>query len=118
MFFTKEAFAQTAGAAQSALSTNDLGSMASSMLPLFLILVVFYLFVIRPQNKRVEEHRVMINNLKKGDKIVTSGGIVGKVKKIVNDAEIVIEISDGVDINIMRSAIVSIKNLDNVNSNV
>jgi len=114
--FIKQAFAQTTDAVSIMSQGGDMGSMFHSMLPLFLILAVFYMFIIRPQNKRVAEHKLMISNLKKGDKVVTSGGIIGKVKKVVNDAELVVEVSEGVDINIMRSSIVSLKTLENVNS--
>lgn len=116
--FIKEAFAQSTEVATSVAQTASLGEMFHSMIPLFLILVVFYIFIIRPQNKRMSEHRLMLSNLKKGDKVVTSGGIVGKVKKIVNDAELVLEISKDVDVNIMKSSVVSLKTLDDVNSNV
>ncbi len=116
--FTKEAFAQSTDSVVGAAQNGDLGSMFHSMVPLFLILIVFYIFIIRPQNKKVAAHRLMISSLKKGDKVVTSGGMVGKVKKIVNDAEVVLEIADGVEVNMMRSSVVSLKNLDAANSNV
>jgi len=107
--FIKEAFAQTAENAVGLASSAGEGSVFSSMVPLFLVLFVFYFLVIRPQNKRVKEHQEMIRAIKKGDKIVTSGGIVGKVKKVVNDDEVVVEIADGVDIHLMRSGIMSLK---------
>ena len=113
--FIKEAFAQTQEGALAAAQAGDIAGTFQSIISLFLILIVFYFFIIRPQNKRVAEHRLMIGGLKKGDKTVTSGGIVGKVKKIVNDAEIVLEIAEGVDIHVMRSSIMSLNTLDDVN---
>ena len=69
------------------------GSLLLSMLPIFLILAVFYFLVIRPQNKRLHEHRDMVSNLQKGDRVVTGGGIVATVKKTGGDDEVVLEVA-------------------------
>ncbi len=71
-----------------------------AFLPLILIFGVFYILLIRPQQKKVKQHREMLNNLKKNDKIITSGGIIGKINKVYDNRELSIEISDGVEIKI------------------
>mgnify|MGYP001177270588 CR=1 FL=1 len=69
-----------------------------AFLPLILIFGVFYILLIRPQQKKVRLHREMVNNLKRGDKIITSGGIIGVIIKVNNNKEILLEISDNVEI--------------------
>ena len=71
-----------------------------AFLPLILIFGVFYILLIRPQQKKVKQHREMLNNLSKGDKIITSGGIIGKITKVNDNRELVVEISNDVDIKI------------------
>tara|TARA_B110000116_G_scaffold266610_1_gene277623 strand:- start:1685 stop:2029 length:345 start_codon:yes stop_codon:yes gene_type:complete len=71
-----------------------------AFLPLVLIFGVFYILLIRPQQKKVKLHREMLNNLKRGDKIITSGGIIGSISKVNDNKEMLIEISDGVEIKI------------------
>ena len=71
-----------------------------AFLPLILIFGVFYLLLIRPQQKKMKNHREMINNLKRGDKIITSGGIIGVISKVKDNKELIIEISDNVEIQI------------------
>ena len=83
-------------------------SFVTSMLPLVLIFFVFYVMIIRPQNKRMQEHRSMIGELRRGDRVVTGGGLIGTVKKIM-DEEVSIEISPGVNVNIVRSTIMTIR---------
>lgn len=94
--FISEAYAQTAGAGP---------SMFESLMPFVLIFVVFYFLLIRPQQKRAKEHKAMVEGLKRGDKIITSGGIVGKVSKVINDNEVEVEIARDVKVKIVRSTI-------------
>ena len=72
-------------------------------IPLILIFVIFYFFLIRPQQKKVKEHKIMVQNLKRGDKVVTSGGIVGTVERIMENDKAEIEISENVKVEIVRS---------------
>ena len=72
-------------------------------IPLILIFVIFYFFLIRPQQKKVKEHKIMVQNLKRGDKVVTSGGIVGTVERVMEDDKAEIEISENVKVEIVRS---------------
>ena len=72
-------------------------------IPLILIFVIFYFFLIRPQQKKVKEHKIMVANLKRGDKVVTSGGIVGTVERIMENDKAEIEISENVKVEIVKS---------------
>ena len=71
-----------------------------AFLPLILIFGVFYILLIRPQQKKVKLHREMVNNLKRGDKIITSGGIIGIISKVKDNKELILEISDNIEIQI------------------
>ena len=75
------------------------------LLPLILIFVVFYFLLIRPQQKKAKAHRAMIGELRRGDRIVTSGGLVGNIHRIVGDSELMVEIADGVRVRIMRAMV-------------
>ena len=72
-------------------------------IPLILIFIIFYFFLIRPQQKKVKEHKIMVANLKRGDKVVTSGGIVGTVERIMENDKAEIEISEDVKVEIVKS---------------
>ncbi len=78
-----------------------------TIVPLILIFVVFYFLLIRPQQKKVKEHRDMVTNLRRGDRIVTSGGIIGKITKVVSEAELQLEIADDVRVRCARSMVAS-----------
>ena len=71
-----------------------------AFLPLILIFGVFYILLIRPQQKKVKQHKEMLNNLRRGDKIITSGGIIGSINKVSENRELQVEISEGVEIKI------------------
>lgn len=98
--FISPAYAQAAG--------GDGGSFFIQLLPLVLIFVVFYFLIIRPQSKKVKEHKAMVDALKRGDRIVTSGGIIGTVQRVVSDREAVLEIADGVRVRIMRQMVAEV----------
>tara|TARA_Y100001936_G_C15923333_1_gene585332 strand:- start:429 stop:719 length:291 start_codon:yes stop_codon:yes gene_type:complete len=72
-------------------------------IPLILIFVIFYFFLIRPQQKKVKEHKIMVESLKRGDKVVTSGGIVGTVERIIDNDKVEVEISENVKVEIVRT---------------
>lgn len=76
----------------------------ASLIPLLLIFVIFYFLLIRPQQKRVKEHKAMIDSLKKGDQIITGGGIYGKITDVKDD-KLIVEIADGVRIKVRRESI-------------
>ena len=72
-------------------------------IPLILIFVIFYFFLIRPQQKKVKEHKAMVESLKKGDKIVTSGGITGTISRVVDNDKVEVEIADNVKVEIIKT---------------
>ena len=72
-------------------------------IPLILIFVIFYFFLIRPQQKKVKDHKLMVDNLKRGDKVVTSGGIVGTVERIIDADKAEVIIADNVKVEIVKS---------------
>jgi preprotein translocase subunit YajC len=96
------AFAQDAAAP--AGGGGGLG-MLEGILPLILIFVVFYFLLIRPQQRKVKEHKALVANVRRGDRVVMQGGFVGLVTKIISDTEMQLEISDGVRVRAMRSSI-------------
>jgi preprotein translocase subunit YajC len=99
--FISPAYAQAAGG-----GGNE---MFMQMIPLVLIFVVFYFLLIRPQQKKVKSHRELLNNLRKGDTVVTGGGIMGKVVKL-EDNVVFVEIADNVRIRVVRQTITDVVN--------
>jgi preprotein translocase subunit YajC len=95
--FVSPAWAQAAGGGA------DGGFM--TLLPLILIFVVFYFLLIRPQQKKAKQHRDMLLNIRRGDKIVTGGGIIGTVSKVVSDDELAVEIAEGIKIRVQRGLV-------------
>jgi len=73
-------------------------------IPLILIFVIFYFFLIRPQQKKVKEHKAMVESLKRGDKVITTGGIVGTVERIIDNEKVEVNISENVNVEIVRSS--------------
>ena len=86
------------------------GSGFAQFIPLILIFVIFYFFLIRPQQKRIKDHKAMVAALKRGDQVVTSGGIVGKVERILGDDKIELQISDNVTVQVVQSTIQNLLN--------
>ena len=107
--FISEAFAQTAPAATVGVTDSIFGGLGNlgSMLPLVLMFVVLYFVMIRPQMKRQKEHKSMIDALAKGDEVVTSGGLLGKVTK-VGETFVSVEVTNGVEVQLQRSAVVQV----------
>ena len=106
--FISEAVAQAAPAATAA-PDGPLGALGGlgGMLPLVLMFVVLYFIMIRPQMKRQKEHKAMVEALAKGDEVVTSGGVLGKVSKL-GDTFVGLEVANGVEIQIQRAAVVQV----------
>jgi preprotein translocase subunit YajC len=88
---------------------GDSGSMITSLLPLILIIAIMYWLVLRPQQQRVKQHQNMVKALRRGDTVVTNGGLVGKVTKVVDDDQIEVEIADGVRVRQMRSMVSDVR---------
>ena len=89
------------------------GSGFAQFIPLILIFVIFYFFLIRPQQKKVKEHKLMVAALKRGDQVVTSGGIVGTVERILGDDKVDLLISENVTVQVVQSTIQSLLNKPN-----
>ncbi|GIK98330.1 MAG: hypothetical protein BroJett029_25390 [Alphaproteobacteria bacterium] len=98
--FISTAYAQATGAAPGLMDGGLI-----SLLPLVLIFVVFYFLLIRPQQKKMKEHRAMVAALRRGDRVVTSGGLVGQVTKVLSDTELQVEIAEGVRVRVIRTAV-------------
>jgi len=81
------------------MSSSGIGQF----IPLILIFIIFYFFLIRPQQKKVKEHKVMVQNLKRGDQVITSGGIIGTVERVMDNDRAEIMISDEIKVEIIRS---------------
>ncbi len=111
MFITPAWAQEAVDAAADTATAASSGSpgILVTMMPLVLIFFVFYLMVIRPQNKRIIDHRKMMQNLQKGDKIVTGGGLVATVKKVINDEEVLIDLGHGVEAVAVRQTIMTVR---------
>jgi len=101
--FISQAFAQAAGGP----AAGGLAGM-EQFLPLVLIFVVFYFLLLRPQQQKIKQHKEMVNQLRRGDRVVTQGGIIGAINKVVSDTEVIVEIADGVRVSVVRSAIAEV----------
>ncbi|MEZ5779911.1 MAG: preprotein translocase subunit YajC [Paracoccaceae bacterium] len=95
------AYAQAAGGGGGAAALTQ-------FLPLILIFAIMYFLLIRPQQKKVKEHRAMVEALRRGDQVITQGGIIGKVSKVKEDGELEVEIADGVKVRIVRATIAQV----------
>lgn len=97
--FATPAYAQAAGGAASAFT---------SFVPLILIFAIMYFLLIRPQQKKLKEHRAMVDALRRGDQVLTQGGIVGKVVKVTEDGMAEVEIAEGVKVKVMKQTIAQV----------
>jgi preprotein translocase subunit YajC len=99
--FATPAFAQDAAGA---------GSAFASFIPLILIFAIMYFLLIRPQQKKMKEHKAMVEALRRGDQVVTQGGIVGKVTKVQEDNMVEVEIAEGVKVKVIKGTIAQVIN--------
>jgi preprotein translocase subunit YajC len=96
--------------AQGAPAGGDTMALVTNIVPFILIFVIMWFLIIRPQQRRVREHQEMIKNVRRGDTVVTSGGIIGKVTKVVEDAaDVEVEIADGVRVKVARAMISEVR---------
>ncbi|MEX0349933.1 MAG: preprotein translocase subunit YajC [Paracoccaceae bacterium] len=86
------------------------GGAIAQFLPLILIFAIMYFLLIRPQQKKVKEHQAMVNALRRGDQVVTQGGLIGKVTKVKDDGELEVEIADGVKVRVVQATISQVLN--------
>ncbi|MCC2096271.1 MAG: preprotein translocase subunit YajC [Hyphomicrobiales bacterium] len=99
MNFITPAYAQTGGQP----------NMVMQLAPFIIILVIMYFLIIRPQQKRAKDHKAMIGNVRRGDTVITSGGFIGKVTKVVDDDEIEVEIAPDTKVRLVRSMIADVR---------
>jgi preprotein translocase subunit YajC len=97
--FVTPAYAQAAGGAAGAFT---------SFIPLILIFAIMYFLLIRPQQKKMKEHKAMVEALRRGDQVVTQGGLIGKVTKVKDDNEVEVEIASGVVVRVVRHTITQV----------
>ena len=81
---------------------SNAGSIGQ-FIPLILIFVIFYFFLIRPQQKKVKEHKLMVDSLKRGDKVITSGGIVGIIERVIDNEKVEVAITENVKVEVIRT---------------
>ena len=93
---------------QAACPMGQAGSLMGSLMPIALMILVFYFLIMRPQQKREAKRRELINSVKRGDKVVTASGIIGVVHKIVSETEVALEVSEGVRIRVLKNAITEV----------
>ena len=84
-------------------------NMLMSLLPFILIFVIMYFLILRPQQKRVKQHQELVKNVRRGDTVVTNGGLVGKITKVIDDDQIEVEVAEGVRIRQMRQMIADVR---------
>ncbi|GIT90904.1 preprotein translocase subunit YajC [Jannaschia pagri] len=97
--FATPAYAQSAGDAMAGFG---------QFIPLILIFAIMYFLLIRPQQKKVKEHKAMVEALRRGDQVITQGGLIGKVSKVKEDGELEVEIAEGVKVRVVRSTIAQV----------
>jgi len=101
MLFATPAYAQSASGGLAG---------AGQLIPLLLIVGIMYFLLIRPQQKKMKEHKTMVSALRRGDQVVTQGGLIGKVSKVKDDGEVEVEIATGVKVRVVQSTIATVKN--------
>ncbi len=101
--FVSTAYAQTASGA-----AGQPGLDLMSILPLILIFVVFYFLLIRPQQKKLKEHKTMVDGLRRGDRVITAGGIIGTVTRVGTEDDVTVEIAEGVRVRVVRSTVTTV----------
>jgi preprotein translocase subunit YajC len=89
------------------MNFND--PFVSSLVPLVLLFGIFYFLLIRPQQQRAKAHQQMVQAVKRGDTVVTAGGLVGKVAKVKDDGEVMVEIADNVQVRVLRSTLTEVR---------
>ena len=99
----------TSAFAQGTTSPFGDGGLVTSLLPFVLIFVIMYFLILRPQQKRVKQHAEMVKNVRRGDTVVTNGGLVGKVTKVIDDDQVEVEVAPDVRVRQMRSMLADVR---------
>lgn len=100
--FISPAFAQSTGA-------PGAGDFIGMVLPLVLIMGVFYFLLIRPQQRKMKEHQAMLSKVAKGDTVVTQGGLIGKVVRVVDDSELLVEVGENIKVRVLKSGLADVR---------
>jgi preprotein translocase subunit YajC len=100
----------TEALAQSTATPTDAGGLIGMILPLVMMMAVFWFLLIRPQQKKMKDYQAMIAAVAKGDTIVTNGGLIGKVVKVVDDQELLVEVGENVKVRVLRGGIAELRN--------
>jgi preprotein translocase subunit YajC len=100
--FVTEAFAQTA-------ATPGAGDFMTMIVPLIAIMGVFYFLMIRPQQRKMKEHQEMLTKVSKGDTVVTNGGLIGKVVRVVDDSEILVEVGENIKVRVLKAGLSDVR---------
>lgn len=108
MLFVTPAFAQAAGAAAPAGALDPSGIIVQ-LAPILILVVIFWLLIFRPQQKKLKEQRAMLSAITRGDTVVTTGGIVGKVTKAVEGEDLEVEIAQGVKVKLVRGMVTDVR---------
>jgi preprotein translocase subunit YajC len=87
---------------------GGMGELVNLLVPMLMVFVIFYFFMIRPQQQRMKEHRAKIDAIRRGDTVVTSGGIIGKVTKVKDDGEIEVEIADNTRVRVVKGTVADV----------
>lgn len=95
--------------AQAATGTGGTTDVMLQLMPFILIFIIMWFLIIRPQQKRVRDHQELIKNVRRGDTVILTGGLIGKVSKVVDDAEVEVEIADGVKVRAVRQMISDVR---------
>jgi preprotein translocase subunit YajC len=102
--FITPAFAQAAGGA-----SQGFGDVFGMVLPLIAIMVVFWFLLIRPQQKKMKDHQQVVSKIQRGDTVITNGGLIGKVTKVIDDNELQVEVGENVKVRVLRSGIADVR---------
>lgn len=102
MLFSTAAYAQSAGAPAGP-------GLIESLAPLVLIVVIFWFLILRPQQKKMKEHKEMVNKVNRGDTVVTAGGLIGKVAKVKDETEVEVDFGEGVRIRVVKSTLADVR---------
>ncbi len=94
--------------AQAAAGASGTATMFANIMPLVLVFAIMYFLLIRPQQRKMKEHKALVEGLRRGDQVVTSGGILGKVVKVADDGVVEVEIAEGVKVKVIKSTITSV----------
>ena len=89
------------------MNLND--PFLSSLIPLILLFGIFYFLIIRPQQQRMKAHQAMVAGVKRGDTVVTAGGLIGKISKVKDDGEVIVEIADNVQVRVLKSTLTEVR---------